>query len=56
MGQDRRRAQPERSKTLARLSEVLAGFGYLKEALPPLTEAVGLEPDSFDLRLKLAAL
>ena len=44
------------SKTLGRLSEVLAGFGYLKEALPPLTEAVGLEPDSFDLRLKLASL
>ncbi len=44
------------SKTLARLSEVLAGFGYLKEALPPLVEAVGLEPDSFDLRLKLASL
>ena len=44
------------AKTLARLSEVLAGFGYLKEALPPLTEAVALEPDSFDLQLKLAAL
>ncbi len=44
------------SKTLARLSEVLAGFGYLKEALPPLIEAVGLEADSFDLRLKLASL
>ena len=35
---------------------MLAGFGYLKEALPPLTEAVGLEQDSFDLRLKLAGL
>src|SRR5262249_3198039 len=44
------------SKTLARLSEVLAGFGYLKDALPSLTEAVALEPDSFDLRLKLASL
>src|SRR5262249_30327316 len=44
------------SKTLARLSEVLAGFGYLKDAPPPLTEAVSLEPDSFDLRLKLASL
>ncbi len=43
-------------KTLARLSEVFAGFGYLKEALSSLTEAVGLEPDSFDLRLKLASL
>ena len=44
------------AKTLARLSEVLAGFGYLKEALPPLVEAVGLEADSFDLHLKLAGL
>ena len=44
------------SKTLARLSEVLAGFGYLKDALTPLVEAVALEPDSFDLRLKLASL
>ena len=44
------------SKTLARLSEVLSGFGYLKEALPPLIEAVGLEPDSLDLHLRLARL
>ncbi len=44
------------ARSLARLGEVLSGFGYLKEALPPLTEAVGLEPDAFDLRLKLAAL
>ncbi len=44
------------AKTLARLSEVLSGFGYIQEALPPLTEAVRLEPDSFDPRLKLAAL
>ena len=44
------------SKTLARLSEVLAGFGYVNEALPPLSEAVALEADSFDLRLKLASL
>ena len=42
------------AKNLARLAEVLAGFGYLKEALPPLTEAVKLDPDTFDLRLKLA--
>ena len=35
---------------------MLAGFGYLKDALPPLSEAVALEPDSFDLRLKLAGL
>ena len=44
------------SKTLARLSEVLSGFGYLKEALPQLVEAVSLEPDSFSLHLKLAGL
>jgi predicted Zn-dependent protease len=44
------------AKTLARLSEVLAGFGYVKEALPPLDEAIALEADSFDLRLKLASL
>ena len=37
-----------------RLGEVLAGFGYRKEALGPLTEAVKLAPDDFDLRLKLA--
>ena len=49
-------AQTETRKTLARLSEVLAGFGYVKEALPKLGEAVSLEPDSFDLRLKLASL
>ncbi len=48
---------PNRSaKTLARLAEVLAGFGYVKEALPKLVEAVALEPDAFDLRLKLASL
>ncbi len=49
--------EPNRNaKTLARLSEVLSGFGYLKEALPPLSDAIALEPDSFDLRLKLASL
>ncbi len=44
------------AKNLARLAEVYAGFGYLKEALPPLTEAVALDGDNFDLRLKLAEL
>ncbi len=39
-----------------RLGEVLAGFGYRKEALGPLAEAVTLAPDDFDLRLKLADL
>ena len=41
-------------KNLARLAEVLAGFGYLKEAIAPLTEAVALEADNFDYHLKLA--
>ena len=41
-------------KNLARLAEVLAGFGYLKEAVPPLSEAVKLEADNFDYHLKLA--
>ncbi len=44
------------SKTLGRLGEVLAGFGYREEAVGPLTEAIQLEPDDFDLRLKLADL
>jgi len=44
------------AKNLARLAEVYAGFGYLKEALPPLTEAVALDGDNFDRRLKLAEL
>ncbi len=49
--------EPNRNaRNLARLSEVLSGFGYLKEALPPLSDAVALEPDGFDLRLKLASL
>ena len=39
-----------------RLGEVLAGFGYRKEALGPLAEAVKLASDDFDLRLKLADL
>ena len=36
------------AKNLARLAEVLAGFGYVKEAIPPLTEAV----DARDRRLR----
>ena len=39
-----------------RLGEVLAGFGYRKEALAPLSDAVKLAPDDFDVRLKLADL
>ena len=44
------------ARSLGRLGEVLAGFGYRKEALEPLTEACRLEPDDFDLRLRLADL
>ncbi len=42
------------AKNLTRLAEVLAGFGYVKEAITPLTEAVALEKDDFSLRLTLA--
>ena len=45
-----------KAKNLGRLGEVLAGFGYLKEAIGPLSEAVKLDADDFDLRLKLAEL
>ena len=33
---------------------MLAGFGYVKEAITPMTEAVALESDDFSLRLALA--
>lgn len=51
-------AEPPRrdAKNLTRLGEVLAGFGYLSEAVGPLDEAVKLAPDEFTLRLKLADL
>ena len=42
------------AKNLARLAEVLAGFGYVKESVAPLREAVKLEADNFDYHLKLA--
>ena len=42
------------AKNLARLAEVFAGFGYLKESIAPLTEAVKLDADNFDYHLKLA--
>ena len=44
------------ARTLGRLGEVLAGFGYRKEAVEPLVEACKLDPDDFDLRLRLADL
>ncbi len=44
------------AKNLARLAEVLAGFGYTKEALAPSGEACKLDPDAFDTQLKYADL
>ncbi len=50
-------AGPNRNpKNLARLAEVLAGFGFLKEAASPLTDAVTLDAANFDFRLKLAGI
>jgi len=50
-------AGPNRNaKNLARLGEVLSGFGYLAQAIGPFTEAVALEGDDFSLRMKLADL
>src|SRR6202044_3984344 len=50
-------AGPNRTaRNLGRLGEVLAGFGYLKEAVDPLSESVRLDKEDFDLRLKLAEL
>jgi tetratricopeptide (TPR) repeat protein len=50
-------AGPRRSaKNLGRLSEVLAGFGYLKEAIAANAEACDLAKDDFNLRLHAAEL
>ena len=50
-------AGPHRdAKALRRLGEVLAGFGYKAEAVDVVSEAARLEPDSLDLRLRLADL
>jgi tetratricopeptide (TPR) repeat protein len=50
-------AGPNRTaKNLGRLAEVLAGFGYLKEALAPLDEACRLDPETFDYPFKYADL
>ena len=50
-------AGPHRdAKALRRLGEVLAGFGYKAEAVDVASEAARLEPDSLDLRLRLADL
>jgi tetratricopeptide (TPR) repeat protein len=48
---------PQRTATnLARLAEVLAQFGYLKQALPEIAAACELEPKDFALQLKAAEL
>ncbi len=44
------------AKNLARLGEVLSGFGYRKEAVAAFADAVGLEKDDFNLRLRYAEL
>jgi tetratricopeptide (TPR) repeat protein len=44
------------AKNLGRLAEVLAGFGYLKEALVPLDQACRLDPETFDYPFKYADL
>ena len=42
------------AKNLTRLGEVLAGFGYRKEAVDAFAEACRLDDDEFDLRIKCA--
>jgi tetratricopeptide (TPR) repeat protein len=44
------------SKNLARLAEVLAGFGYRKEAIEAMADAVSLEKDDFTLLMTYAEL
>jgi tetratricopeptide (TPR) repeat protein len=44
------------AKNLARLSEVLAGFGYRKQAIEALAESLKLEKDDFNRILTLADL
>lgn len=40
------------SKNLARLAEVLSGFGYKNEAVEPIAAACELEPDHFAYRMQ----
>jgi len=44
------------ASALARLGEVVAGFGYKAEAAEAVTEAARLDPGSLPTRLRLAAL
>src|SRR5207247_10640841 len=48
--------QQRPATSLARLAEVLAQFGYLKEALPQIAAACELDPKDFGLALKAADL
>jgi len=48
--------QQRTATNLARLAEVLAQFGYLKEALPQIAAACELDPKDFGLALKAADL
>jgi len=41
---------------VARLAEVLASFGYLKEAIPEITAACALDPKDLSLQMKAADL
>src|SRR5206468_8370539 len=44
------------AKNLARLGEVLAGFGYRSEALATIADALSLEKDDFNLLVRYADL
>jgi tetratricopeptide (TPR) repeat protein len=44
------------AKSLGRLAEVLAGFGYKPEALTAIADACALDKDSFELQIKYADL
>lgn len=44
------------SKNLVRLAEVFAGFGYRKEAIDAMADAIGLEKDDFAMLMTYAEL
>ncbi|HSQ54318.1 MAG TPA: tetratricopeptide repeat protein, partial [Gemmata sp.] len=44
------------SKNLARLAEVFSGFGYRKEAITAMAEAIALEKDDFGMLMSYAEL
>ena len=48
---------PDRNaRSLTRLAEVLSGFGYVRQAIAPMSQALELDRDNFDLGMKLAEL